>query len=88
MNVLGQGGVPADAHSVVINVTVTNPTAGSYLTLWPHGSTQPVASDLNFVSGLTVANLTVVKVGTSGQVDVFNAQGNTQIVVDVVGWYQ
>src|SRR5207244_12877648 len=27
MNVLGQGGVPADAHSVVLNVTVTNPTA-------------------------------------------------------------
>jgi len=88
MNVVGQGGVPANAHSVVLNVTVTNPTAGSYLTLWPNGSTQPVASDVNFVSGLTVANLTIVKIGTSGQVDVFNAQGNTQIVVDVVGWYQ
>jgi hypothetical protein len=88
MNVLGQGGVPSNAHSVVINVTVTDPTDGSYLTLWPNGATQPVASDLNFVGGLTVANLTIVKVGTSGQVNVFNAQGNTQIVVDVVGWYQ
>ena len=86
MNVVGQGGVPSSAHSVVLNVTVTNPTAGSYLTLWPTGSTQPVASDLNFVGGLTVANLTVVKIGTGGQVDVFNAAGNTQIVVDVVGW--
>jgi hypothetical protein len=88
MNVLGQGGVPSNAHSVVINVTVTDPTAGSYLTLWPDGNTQPVASDVNFVSGLTVANLTIVKIGSNGKVAVFNAQGNTQIVVDVVGWYQ
>jgi hypothetical protein len=69
-------------------VTVTDPTAGSYLTLWPDGNTQPVASDVNFVSGLTVANLTIVKIGSNGKVAVFNAQGNTQIVVDVVGWYQ
>ena len=87
MNVIGQGGVPTGAHSVVINVTVTNPTASSYLTLWPHGASQPVASDLNFVSGLTVANLAIVKIGTSGQVDIFNAAGSTQIIVDVVGWY-
>jgi hypothetical protein len=88
MNVIGQGGVPAGAHTVVINVTVTNPTAASsYLTLWPHGNTQPLASDLNFVAGETIANTVIVKIGTSGQVDVYNAQGNTQIVVDVVGWY-
>jgi hypothetical protein len=87
MNVIGQGGVPSGAHSVVINVTVTNPTAGSYLTIWPHGPSQPVASDLNFVSGLTVANLVIVKIGASGQVDIFNAAGSTQIIVDVVGWY-
>jgi hypothetical protein len=91
MNVAGQGGVPSSgAHSVVLNVTVTNPAAAvsSYLTLWPTGASQPLASDLNFVNGLTVANLTIVKIGASGQVDVYNAAGNTQIVVDVVGWYQ
>ena len=87
MNVTGQGGVPAGAHSVVINVTATNPTAPSYLTLWPGGATQPVASDLNFVSGLTIANLVIVKIGSGGQVDVFNAAGSTHVIVDVVGWY-
>ena len=89
MNVIGQAGIPAAAHSVVINVTATNPTAvpSSYLTLWPAGAAQPVASDLNFVTGLTVANLVLVKIGTGGQVNVYNAAGNTQVVVDVVGWY-
>ncbi len=91
MNVIGQGGVPAGAHSVVLNVTVTNPAGGnpsSYLTLWPTGNTRPLASDVNFNNGLTIANLTVVKIGTGGQVDIYNAAGTTQIVVDVVGWYQ
>jgi hypothetical protein len=91
MNVTGQGGVPAGAHSVVLNVTVTNPAGGnpsSYLTLWPTGATRPLASDLNFNNGLTIANLTVVKIGSGGQVDVYNGAGTTQIVVDVVGWYQ
>jgi hypothetical protein len=90
MNVVGQGGVPAGAHSAVLNVTVTNPAGGnpsSYLTLWPTGSTQPLASDVNFHNGLTIANLTLVKIGANGQVDVYNAAGTTQIVVDVVGWY-
>ena len=87
MNVRGQGGIPAGAHTAVLNVTVTNPTAGSYLTLWPTGATQPVASDLNFVAGLTVANKVIVKIGANGQVDVFNAAGSTQVIVDVVGWY-
>lgn len=90
MNVWNQGGVPTTAHSVVLNVTVTNPAGGnpsSYLTLWPTGSPQPLASDVNFHNGLTIANLTIVKIGTSGQVDVYNAAGTTQIVVDVVGWY-
>lgn len=90
MNVAGQGGVPASgAHSVVLNVTVTNPTANpnSYVTLWPTGAPQPLASDLNFGTGLTVANFVTVKIGTGGQVDVYNAAGNTQVVVDVVGWY-
>ena len=91
MNVAGQGGVPASgAHSVVLNVTVTMPTANpsSYLTLWPTGAARPVASDLNFATGLTVANLVIVKIdSTTGQVDVFNAAGTTQVIVDVVGWY-
>jgi hypothetical protein len=90
MNVIGQGGVPAGAHSVVLNVTVTGASGGnpsSYLTLWPTGSSRPLASDVNFNNGLTIANLVVVKIGSGGQVDIFNAAGTTQIVVDVVGWY-
>jgi hypothetical protein len=83
-------GVAAGAHSAVLNVTVTNPTAASYLTLWPTGASRPLASDLNFGGGLTVANLVIVQLGGTGnnKVDIYNAFGSTDVVVDLVGWYQ
>jgi hypothetical protein len=90
--VAGNGGVPAmnatvAPTAVVLNVTVTNPTAPSYLTVWPDGAAQPLASDLNYVAGLTVPNLVVVKLGGNGSIDLFSAAGTTDVVVDVVGWY-
>jgi hypothetical protein len=90
--VAGQGGVPGmnapvAPTAVVLNVTATNPTTGSYLTAWPDGVAQPLASDLNFSAGLTVPNLVVVKLGTNGAIDLYNAFGSVDVIVDVVGWY-
>ncbi len=88
VTVAGNGGVPASgAKAVVVNVTVVNPTAASALTVWPDGTTRPLASDLNFVPGQTVPNLVVVKLSATGQIDIFNGVGSTQVIVDVVGWY-
>jgi hypothetical protein len=92
LTVAGVGGVPAMGAStppkaVVINVTVTAPTAASDLVVWPSLLGMPVASDLNFVGGQTVPNLVVVKVGTDGKINIFNAFGSAHVVVDVVGWY-
>ncbi|MDP9019821.1 MAG: hypothetical protein M3N25_03300, partial [Actinomycetota bacterium] len=84
----GRGGVPSSGVSaVVVNVTVTEPTAGSHLTAWPTGSSRPVASNLNYVRNQTVPNLVVAKVGTNGKVSLFNNSGETHIVADVVGYY-
>ncbi|MFN8038905.1 MAG: hypothetical protein U0Q07_06810 [Acidimicrobiales bacterium] len=85
---LGHGGVPASGvDSVVVNVTVTQPTAGSHLTVWPAGSTMPTASSLNFSAGQTVANLVTVKLGTGGAFAVYNNSGDVHVLADVVGWY-
>jgi len=81
------GGVPAGATAVVLNVTVTDTTAASYLTVWPGGATRPTASDLNWVSGLTVPNLTVVGLGPGGQVNAYNFAGSVDLVIDVVGYF-
>lgn len=88
MQVTGRGGVPAAGVSAVaLNVTVTGPTALSFLTAWPHGESRPLASNLNYVANQTVPNMVIVKVGAGGQVDLFNYLGATDVVVDVAGWY-
>src|ERR1700694_3158075 len=73
--------------AVVFNVTVTNPTTASYVTLWPNGPPQPPVSDLNFVAGQTVPNLVVVKLGTNSMIDIYNALGTTDLLMDIVGYY-
>ena len=39
------------------------------------------------MAGQTVPNLVVVQLSASGQIDIFNAFGSTNVIVDVVGWY-
>jgi hypothetical protein len=39
------------------------------------------------VAGQTVPNLVIVQLGTNGSIDLYNLQGNTDVVLDVVGWY-
>ncbi len=88
VGVTGVGGVPATgATAVALNVTVTGPTASGFLTVYPSGTTRPVASNLNFVAGQTVPNLVVAQVGFDGKVIVYNLAGNTQVIFDVVGWF-
>ncbi|CAA9241386.1 MAG: hypothetical protein AVDCRST_MAG10-1614 [uncultured Acidimicrobiales bacterium] len=85
----GAGPVPAGrAAAVVLNVTATAPTTGGHLTVYPSGdSPPPLASNLNFVAGETVPNLVIVPLGRDGAVKIYNSNGDTHIVVDVVGWF-
>jgi hypothetical protein len=85
--VAGQAGIPADAVAVALNVTVTDPTAASYLTVWPAGAAMPTASNVNFIAGQTIANMVTVGLGGGGQIDLFNFAGDAHVVVDVTGWY-
>jgi hypothetical protein len=73
--------------AVVLNVTATGPTLAGYLTVWPTGASRPTASNLNFVVGQTVPNRVIVKLGTSGKVDLFNLAGSVDVVADVGGWF-
>ncbi len=75
------------ATAVVLNVTATEPTTGGYLTLFPAGGTPPLASNLNFVAGETAPNLVVVPLNAKGAIGIFNFDGSTHVVVDVVGWF-
>lgn len=85
--VAASGGlVPSNATGIVANVTITTPTANSYLTAYPSGTPVPNASNLNFVANQTVPNLVSVELG-SGHVSFFNAAGNVQVIVDLQGYF-
>jgi hypothetical protein len=73
---------------VVLNVTVTQPTAPSFLTVYPDDVLiPPLASNLNYVGGQTVPNLVVMRVPASGVVDFYNNAGTAHVLADVVGYY-
>lgn len=84
--VVGSGGVPADATSVVLNVTGDAAEAAGFLTVYPTGETVPTASTNNLVAGGTKANLVVAKVGAGGAVSILNDAG-AHLIVDVVGYH-
>jgi streptogramin lyase len=84
---LALSGLPADATAVIANVTVTNSTDASYLTVWPAGVARPTASNLNFAAGETIPNLAVVPIGAERKISFATNVGATDVVVDVVGWF-
>ena len=87
VQVVGRGGVPASGvAAVILNATVTNPTQLSYLMVYPSGIARPVASNMNFDAGQTLASLVAIGVGSGGRVSVFNAAGATDVILDVTGW--
>jgi len=88
VNVTGIGGVPTSGvTAVILNVTAVNPSAGTFVTVWPAGETQPPTSNINIPPGDTRANLVVVKVGAFGQVSFNNNAGTVDLIADVAGWY-
>jgi hypothetical protein len=89
LQVTGAGNVPVDATAVVINVTAVFPTASGWLTIYPSDvASVPVVSNLNFVPGDVVPNLTTVQLGATGAIKIFNQAGNTHVLVDVAGYYR
>jgi hypothetical protein len=90
--VAGSDGIPSSSApnapiAIVENVTVQAPSQSSFLTTYPSGSQAPLASDLNFVPGQTVANLCVTKLGPDGNIKVLNAVGSVSVIVDVAGFF-
>jgi hypothetical protein len=87
VQVTGLGTVPAGASAAVLNVTAVDPTVAGFLTVFPAGIAMPTVSNLNFTPGVIVANLVTVPLSTAGMVSIFNHAGNTNVVVDVDGYY-
>ncbi len=84
------GASTSDVTAVDVTITVTRPTTSGHVTAWSGLGAAPLASNVNFVAGQTVANHAVVPVGRHlgyPAIRLRNSDGRTHVVVDVQGWY-
>jgi hypothetical protein len=84
LQIAGESGVPADAVGVALNVTVTNPMAAGFLTVYPCGD-RPLASNLNYVADQTVPNFVIAALDPDGAVCI-DTMTTTDVVVDLAGY--
>ena len=84
LSVVGRCGVPASARSVAVSMVATGTPAPGFVTVSPGGAPRPEVSNLNYERGNTVANSAVVKLGSSGSIDVYTS-APADIIIDVTG---
>lgn len=89
LQVGGVAGLPTGntASAVVLNLTGVSPTAATYVTAYPSGTTRPTVSSINLAPKSVRSNLVTVPVGADGKVKLFNNAGSLHLVVDVMGFY-
>lgn len=85
LTVAGVAGIPADAESVVVNITSVLPSSSGYVTAFPKGDAPPNASNVNNTPMGVRANQAVVKVGAGGQISLLAAESDMHMIVDVMG---
>jgi hypothetical protein len=85
LQVAGVAGVPQDAESVVVNITLTGADRIGFVTAFPDGQPVPDASNVNIVPGGVRANTAVVKVGAGGRINLLMAEASADVIVDVLG---
>ena len=78
--------VPSTAQAYSLNVAVVPVGPLGYLTLWPTGQTQPLASTLNSLDGRIKSNAAIVPAGTAGSISVF-ASNATDVILDINGYF-
>jgi hypothetical protein len=85
LQVAGVAGVPRNAESVVVNITLTGADRIGFITAFPDGQPVPDASNVNIVPGGVRANTAVVKVGSNGRINLLMAEASADVLVDVLG---
>lgn len=77
-------GVPANATSLALTLTVVNSQATGFLTAWPANQPRPNVSNINFGGGQIRANGSITRLDSNGEFRVFTNVA-ADVVVDVVG---
>ena len=82
----GVCGIPSNATSVALTLTVVDPHGPGFLTAWPADRARPVVSNVNYVANRAVPNLATVRLSGSGSVCIYSER-TAHVIVDVFGAY-
>ena len=81
--------VPAAAQAAALNVTVTQPSAQGFVTVFPSGAEIPETQTAAFSPGRTRATEATILIGNGGAVSVYNGSaGSVHVILDVSGAFQ
>ncbi|MCU1393217.1 MAG: hypothetical protein JWM34_1645 [Ilumatobacteraceae bacterium] len=84
----GNCAIPDTATAISTNTTIVNPSAASYITVFPSDAVRPLASNINFTAASApVANQVTVGLGASGAISVYNNAGSVDVIVDIAGYF-
>jgi len=85
----GVDGIPASGVSAVaVNLTTVGASERGFATAWRHGGVRPTTSNVNYVPGRAIANLSMVPVDSSGRFSLFVSSGQVEVIADVVGVFR
>jgi YVTN family beta-propeller protein len=78
--------IPSTAAAYSLNFAVVPHGPLYYMTVWPTGQPQPLASTLNDIPGTIIANAAIVVAGGGGQVSVYPTN-DTDLIIDINGYF-
>jgi hypothetical protein len=80
--------IPDTATGISMNATSVNPTAPTFVTIWPADETRPLASSLNALPGEPpTPNGVATELSDTGEFSIYNLAGTVDIVIDINGYY-
>lgn len=81
----GVAGAPENPAAWLLNITAVDADQDGFVSAYPAGARRPLASNINYHHGQTIAGLATVSANSNGVVELY-AHGKTHLVVDVMGW--
>lgn len=84
----GVCGIPGDAKSLVVNVTVVSPPGGGWLSLFASDTASPGTSTINYRARKTRANNAIIGVAPGARLSVFRSGPPVHFLIDVVGYFR
>jgi len=83
----GRAGLPPTTETVVLNVTVVQPSEPGFVTVFECGQPRPNASNLNFNTGEVIANSVSARTGVDGKICIYSS-AVADVLVDVTGFFR